>query len=52
MNELSRMHVLKSLEKLINDEFLMDFFKDSSPNDNMKICIFSVLPVSMKSKTR
>ena len=39
MDELSRMHILESLEKLIDDELFMNFLEDTSSDDNMKVFI-------------
>ncbi len=46
------MHVLKSLEELIDDELLVDFLEDAGPDDNVEVYMGDDLPVSIKSKTR
>jgi hypothetical protein len=37
VDQLSGVHILESLEELIDDEFLVNLFQNACPNDDMKI---------------
>jgi hypothetical protein len=50
MHQLARVHVLERFEQLINDKVLMDLLENVSPDDEMKLYIFLLRPLSMKSK--